>query len=86
MGSAGLWVALDCFGRYSEALKSVLDCSGHVGEALGGLWVGTGEALNGIGRGSGNSSGTNLESSGRHWTALGGLESFGLQVLGVRPD
>ena len=78
-GSAGLWAALACSGRLSEALGSVLDCSGRVWEALDGLWVGPGEALDGIGRGSGSSSGADLEGSGRLWTALDGLESFGWQ-------
>ena len=78
-GSAGQRAALDCSGRCSEALKSVLDCSGRVWEALDGLWVGPGEASDGIGGGSGSSSGADLECSGRLWTALDGLESFGLQ-------
>ena len=64
-GSAGLWAALARSGRRSEALGSVLDCSGRVWEALDGLWVGPGEAVDGIGGRSGSSSGADLEGSGR---------------------
>ena len=80
-GSASLWAALACSGRFSEALKSVLDYSGHVWEALEGLWVGCGKALGGIGRGIGSSSGAALERMlpvldgfRRFWTAWKALD------------
>ena len=66
-GSAGLWAAFARSGRLWEALGSVLDASGRVWEALGGALRGPWRGLDGIGRGTGSSSGVDLEGFGRFW-------------------